>query len=304
MIRKLIAKIKDFIVNISQFLQATPNVLLFKYAPLKFSNRYLRLLGKLYYIINRKERNIIEKNIREVIKDNGSTDKIIKDTFDGIFSHYSEKLCMAYRNLERLKVEIGGILEYSGLDYLDKASHNGGVVLVTGHFGAVEYLPLALHLRNYPVSMTVSFQTEQLKQSLMKRANEGDVELIDCRNDDIMQRVLDALKRGRILLTECDEVDAWRTHRNRTIRAFGGEIKLDRSLGVLYRRTGATVLGSFMLRTDKGYKMTIVPIMNGRNSKSSNIAEEILKTFENYVLKFPDQWYQWKKLDKMRPEVV
>jgi len=291
-------------MNISLFLQARPNIILFKHAPLEFSNSYLRLLGKLYYIINRKERDLIEKNIKTVFKNNEDTSEIIKKVFDGIFSHYSEKLIMAYRNLGRLKEEIGGILEYSGLEHLENARKNGGVILVTGHFGAVEYMPLALHLRNYPVTMTVSFQTKRLKKSLMKRAEEGDVELIDCRKDNVIQRVLDALQRGRILLTECDEVDAWRTHKDRTIRAFGGEIKLDRSLGILCRRTGATVLGSFMVRTDKGYKMTIIPIIDNSNFTTSNQAEEILKTFEKFVMKFPDQWYQWKKLHKMRPEVV
>jgi Kdo2-lipid IVA lauroyltransferase/acyltransferase len=294
-------------MNISVFLQSAPNVMLFKHAPLKFSKRYLRLLGKLYYIINPKERDLIKRNIGNVLKGAEKSGDVIKKTFDGIFYHYSEKLIMAYRNLDRLKKEINGIMEYSGLEHLDRAREKGGVVLVTGHFGAVEYMPLALHLRNYPVSMTVSFQKDQLKESLMERAKDGDVELIDCHRDDVMPKVLDSLKRGRVLLTECDEVDAWKTHKDKTIDAFGGKIMLDRSLSVLCRRTGATVLCAFIIRTKTGYCMNIVPVgENGENGEKvkSNIGEEILKTLEKYVMKFPDQWYQWKKLHMMRPEAV
>ncbi|MFC1541914.1 lysophospholipid acyltransferase family protein [Candidatus Latescibacterota bacterium] len=291
-------------MNISVFLQASPNVILFKHAPQEFSKRYLRLLGKLYYIVNPKERDLIIRNIKNVFNDVEKSSEIIKKTFDGIFYHYSEKLIMAYRNLDRLKKEIGGIMEYSGLEHLDRARQKGGVVLVTGHFGAVEYMPLALHLRNYPVSMTVSFQKQQLKDSLIERAKTGDVELIDCHSDNVMEKVLDSLNRGRVLLTECDEVEAWKAHKEKTLDAFGGKIKLDRSLSVLYRRTKATVLCAFIIRTEKGYCMKIVPVGENSESKLLNIGEEILKTLEKFVMKFPDQWYQWKKLQMMRPEAV
>ncbi len=297
-------------MNISVFLQSAPNVFLFKHAPLSLSMWYLRLLGKIYYIINSKERNLIIRNIGNVFKGADASHDLVRKTFDGIFNHYSEKLTMAYRDLGRLKKEIGRIMEYSGLEHLERAREKGGVVLVTGHFGAVEFMPLALHLRNYPVSMTVSFQTHQLKESLMERAQGGDVELIDCHSNDVMHKVLDSLNQGRVLLTECDEVDAWKAHKNKTIDAFGGKIKLDRSLNVLCRRTGATVLCAFIVRTRKGYCMNIVPVgepaLNEEQIETAktNIGEEILKTLERFVMQFPDQWYQWKKLHLMRPEAV
>ena len=291
-------------MGISQFLQAPPNVFLFKYAPFGLSNRYLRMLGKLYYIANAKERIQIEKNITDVFKGSKGTSEIVKKVFDGIFFHYSEKLVMAYRNLGKLKKEVGEVLEYSGLEHLENALKKGGVVLITGHFGAVEFLPLALHLRNYPVSMTVSFKTNQLKESLMKRAREGDVELIDCNEDDVMQKSLDAMRRGRILLTECDEVEAWKPHKNRTFTAFGVEIKYDRCLEVLCRRTGATPLCSFMVRTKKGYRLNIVTVDHGNSAEEEGLAARIFKTLEKFVMMFPDQWYQWKKFHMMRPEAA
>ncbi|MDP2983168.1 MAG: hypothetical protein Q8O92_07555 [Candidatus Latescibacter sp.] len=291
-------------MNISTFFQAAPNVFLFKYAPLAFCTWYMQVLGTFYYLANRKERELIKKNILTVFTNNREAKSIIKRTFAGIFSHYSEKLIMAHRNYDILKRELWEAMDYSGLIHLDRALENGGVVLVTGHFGGVEFMPLALALRRYPVTMVVSFQTERLKKSLMKRAAEVNVELIDAHSGNVMQQAIGALKRGRILLTECDEVDAWKTRRDRTIQAFGGEIWLDRSLEVLCRRTDSTALGSFMVRTNKGYRLTIVPIGDTEKSTEQNMSAEILKTFERFVLMFPDQWYQWKKFHKMRPETV
>ena len=291
--------------NLSRFLQATPNVLMFTYAPPVVSTRYLHLLGSLYYIANRKERSLIEKNIMTVFKDRKDARKIVRKAFQGIFSHYSEKLVMAYRNYDSLKSELWRQMDYLGLEHLDRALEKGGVVLFTGHFGAVEFLPLALALKGYPVTMTVNFQTERLKKSLMERAEEVDVELIDCRNGDVMVHALDALRRGRILLTECDEVDAWKAETDRTIEAFGGHIRVDRALEVLARRAKATIIGSFMVRTGSGYCLNVVPVNDRTESPvRENVSVNVLRIFEQFVMMFPDQWYQWKKFHKMRPGVA
>jgi len=162
-------------------------------------------------------------------------------------------------------------------------------------------LPLALALRRYPVTMIVSFQTERLRESLMERAAEVDAELIDGHREQVMFQAIRALKRGRILLTECDEVDAWKPRGNQTIQAFGGSVLIDRTLEVLCRRTGSTVLGSFMVRTGRSYRLIIVPI---GSAGEGDISAAILRTFEQFVMMFPDQWYQWRKFHKMRPETA
>ncbi|MHB9027163.1 MAG: lysophospholipid acyltransferase family protein [Candidatus Latescibacterota bacterium] len=291
-------------MNISKFFQAAPNVFLFRYAPIWLCTRYLQIMGWLYYSANQNERKLIERNIQDVFRSQPDVNAIVRKTFKGIFSHYSEKLIMAHRNYTILKRELRDAMEYSGLRDLDEALGRGGVIMVTGHFGGVEFMPLALALRGYPVTMVVSFQTERLRESLMQRAAEVNVELIDGHAGNVMPQAIQALKRGRILLTECDEVDEWRTKGNQTVEAFGGSVRLDRSLEVLCRRTGSTALGSFMVRTEQGYRLTVVPIGDRERAPEENMSAQILKTFERFVIMFPDQWYQWKKFHKMRPETA
>jgi len=291
-------------MNISKFFQATPNVMIFRYAPIWFSTRYLRFLGVLYYIINRRERNLIRRNIMTVFRESSEAKRIVKKAFDGIFHHYAEKLIMAHRKYDNVKKELREAMEYSGTGFLDTALHKGGVILVTAHFGAVEFLPLALALRGYPVTMVVKFQTELLKKNLMERAAEVNVELIDCSDGRVIQQSMDSLKRGRILLTECDEVDSWKSRPDQTVTAFSGRIIKDRSLEVLCRRSNSTALGSFMIRTEKGYRLSIVPFGDEEKIEQEGLSSLILKTFETFVMMFPDQWYQWKKFHKMRPEIV
>jgi len=290
-------------MGLSTFMQAPPNVVFFRHAPLWMAKRYLHLIGSLYYIANRRERSLIERNIRSVFRNGEDTGTIIRKTFEGIYNHYSEKLLMAYRDFDRLKEEIGGSISYVGLDTLDRALETGGVLMVTGHFGAVEFMPLAFHLAGYPVSMVVAFKTERLKESLTARAREKDVELIDGHGKNVVTEVIDALHRGRIVVTECDEVDAWRTKQSRTIEAFGGSIRLDRTMDVLCRRCGTPVLFGMLIRNDRGYCLRVEPLAERAVSEAGNsISVTIMKTFERFVMAFPDQWYQWKKLHKMRPE--
>ncbi len=296
-------------MNLSQFLQATPNVFLFRYAPQRFSIRYLNVLGTLYYTFNRKEKNLIKQNIMTVLKSREDANEIIKRVFKGIFSHYAEKLIMAYRDFDTLEKEMSESITYIGLEYLDDALKKGSVVLVTGHFGAVEFMPLALYLRHYQISMVVSFQTQKLKESLTTRAMKGDVELIDGNGEDVLLQAISALKRKRIFITECDEVDTWKSKGDRTIEAFGGRIRLDRSLEVLFRRTKATFLAAFMIRKGSKYSFTIIPIIIPINNENQKIMDEgisvvILKTLEEFVMMFPEQWYQWKNFQKMRPVIA
>lgn len=292
-------------MSISQFMQLPFNVFFFRHAPLWVAKRYLHLLGLVYYIANRAERKMIEQNIREVFDDPVEARRIVRESFNGIFEHYTEKLLMAYRRLDTLKMEVGEILEYSGLEHLDRARENGGVIMVTGHFGAVEFMPMALNLLSYPVSMVVKFQTEKLKESLSLRAAENDIELIDGMGCNLLRAQLKAVKAGRVLLTECDEVDAWSPLKNSTMTAFGGDLRIDRTISFLARRTGATVLGAFIMRTPRGYRFIIEPIGTlAANEPEQELAVRIMKAFERIVMDEPGQWYQWKKFHKMRPEVA
>jgi len=291
-------------MNISQFFQATPNVLLFQHAPVAFCKWYLNSLGKVYYIINRKEHRVIERNIKAVFREKQEVRDIVRNTFKGIFAHYAEKLLMAHRPYDRVKRELKQMTEYVGFDVLDNALSRGGVILVTGHLGGVEFMPLALALRKYPCTMVVRFQTKRLKESLVQRALEVNVELIDAESGNVLQKAMESLNRGRILLTECDEVDEWKPKGDKRIDAFGGNIPLDRSLEVMCRRSHSTPLGAFMIRTAKGYRFTIVLFGDEQEIARDGLAAAILKTFETIVMMFPDQWYQWKKFHKMRPEIA
>ena len=69
-----------------------------------------------------------------------------------------------------------------------------GVILVTGHFGAVEFLPGALALNGYSTSMICRFQTTRLRESMGERAEAVGLHLIDADEGNIILSAMKALR--------------------------------------------------------------------------------------------------------------
>ena len=52
------------------------------------------------------------------------------------------------------------------MEKLDKALGQGrGILFVTGHYGGIEYIPIFLALKGYPMSVIAKFSTKQLKEA-------------------------------------------------------------------------------------------------------------------------------------------
>ena len=110
----------------------------------------------------------------------------------------------------------------------------------------------------------------------------------------IFLRAMESLKANRVLMTQCDEVDAWRRRKSHTIRLFGRELFFDNTIDVLSHRSGAPVVAAFLKRTGA---QPLHPDPGGRlrAEKPESTARDCLTLWEKYVRGHPEQWYQWKK---------
>jgi lauroyl/myristoyl acyltransferase len=110
---------------------------------------------------------------------------------------------------------------------------------------------------------------------------------------------MQALKANRVLMTQCDEVDAWRKRKSQTISLFGKQLFFDNTIDVLSHRSGAPVVAAFLKRTGKNrYTLICEDVSVQRESASS--ARDCLELWEKYVQANPEQWYQWKKWGAMK----
>lgn len=290
-------------LKISVFFQSPVNVFLFRHMSPSIAQKYLHGIGFLYYLINPHEKRVIEKNVREVLagQQESYVRWVIRETFRGIFTHYFEKMFSAFLDYRTVKKYVDQHFEVKGGEIIARALGQGkGCVLVTAHWGAVEFIPWVLHMKGFPTSVILECATARLARSLQEKIANRDAELItSAYGGSIFLRAMQSLKANRVLMTQCDEVDAWRKRKSQTISLFGRQLFFDNTIDVLSRRSGAPVVAAFLKRTGKNrYTLFCEDVSVQRESAST--ARDCLELWEKYVQANPEQWYQWKKWSAMK----
>lgn len=292
-------------LNVSRFVQHHRNILFFRNAPTWLGFLYIRMVFKIYYFFKFRERSTIRKNIMSFLdaqgwRDSMRAERVVRQTFHGIFLHYYEKMFSAYKTYQEVHHYFENNVSVEGLEHLDAALQAGtGVILVTAHWGGVEYIPWALALRQYPLSVILEYQSEQLREFLReKNRSFPEVELVNQNEvSSVWKHALESLKKNRVVMTQCDEVDAWRRRPSRTIQLFNRTLYHDTTLELMVRHSGAMVVTAYMERTARhSYRLRVEPIP-ASSPAAAGIA--VLQRFEYYVSRFPEQWYQWKKWQDM-----
>ncbi len=298
-------------LNLSKFCQAKLNVFLFRFLPFWLSRWYLSQIGKVYYFLKRREKALIQATIRHIFGadlEPGSIRTLIKAAFQGITDHYHEKLFVAYSNFPRLLKFLRNSIELKGEEEMQEILAQGrGMILVTGHYGAVEFLPGALSVRGYPTTMICRFQTNRLRESLHQRAEAVGLQLVDPEDGNVFVAAIKALKSGRILITECDEFDEWRPAAGSKVTFLNSPLTGDKTLDILQKRSRAPVVTALMQRTGKKkYTLNFTPVFTNP-SEGEAAGKACLKVLEASIQASPAHWYQWKKFGQMLdidPEVL
>ena len=204
--------------------------------------------GSVYFALNGGEKKMIEDGITDLLGPGPRAEDAKRKVFGHILEHYFEKLLVANRSRSFLDGFIRKRVAVRGLESLDAALARGrGAIAVTAHWGAVELIPPALAALGYPVSVVLEASTPRLRAALERLAVGRDVELIIAsRGDRVLERIFGALKRGRVLMTQVDEVDTYvfaaepkRIEKNH--RYFAGKIWVDQQDFQIVLINGKTV---------------------------------------------------------------
>jgi lauroyl/myristoyl acyltransferase len=256
--------------------------------------------GSLYFAINSSERRKIEEGVSDLLGPGPRAEKAKREVFGHILDHYFEKLLVANRSRDFLDDFIGRRVAAEGLEGLDQALARGrGAIVVTAHWGAVELIPPLLALRGYPVSVVLEARSLRLRKSLERLAAGRDVELlIASRGDRVLQGIFSALAKGRILVTQIDEVDAWRRRKSRTIRLFGKSLYFDHSIDFIAKRSGAASVGIFCRRLP-GLRYALRCEGIALDPAVEDVSVKAMRLWERRTLDEPEQWYQWNKWERM-----
>jgi len=291
--------------DLSCFLQWRFNILLYLTFGRKIAKIYVFLLGKLYFYFNKKEKYRIKEAVLQVIGcRNQETDirELMKKIFDGILSHYYEKLFIAFEEPKKASKFLSQNIISEDLKILHKKLLKGsGVIMVTGHYGAIEYIPTLLAINNFPTSMIAKFKTKQLKKKLYSQAKKYNIRLIDAENaGNVVKSAMKELRENRILVTQCDEIEEWRPSSKKRMSFLGRVTFVDRTINIIQKRAGAEIVFGIIHRYSLSkYELIIYAYEDMLQlldrSSTSSVGETVLKFLEGYIYANPEQWYQWKK---------
>jgi KDO2-lipid IV(A) lauroyltransferase len=289
-------------MTISRFLQWQPNVFLYRKLGWRFSCRYLFFLGGFYYALRWADREKISRSAEDAFggeKAPSELRRLSKRIIRGILSHYFEKIFNAYEDLPALTSFLRDHISAPSLHKLDEAlKRNKGVLLVTGHFGGVEYIPIFLAMHHYPLSVVFKCSTSQLQDTLHRKAEGLKIKVIDPEKGNTAAAVLKDLRANRIVFIECDEIEAWSPSRKETMVFLEKEIGVDRTLNLLQKRSGAEIVFGLVQRFDlNSYGLileTYQDVLSHLGRVPSSPAAALLKRLEQYIYAYPDEWYQWK----------
>ena len=285
--------------DLSRFLQSQPNIFLAKILPISVYHHYLTFIGFYYFWIRERERRKLRRTMQSFLGKRYNQLKlrwILYKTYNGIIEHYSEKMINAYRSLPEMQTYLRDNVSIPNSAWLEEASaNNRGCIFITAHFGAVEYLPLCLASKGYRPTMIVRFKTNRLREILLHKSRLVDLELIDADSSNVAFEALKAVKKGRILITLCDEIKSWRPCSEKSMDIFGKTIPQDRTLDILFKRTNAPCCVGLMLRKKNNYELTLHPLNGG--DRYTSVSEAAWHILENHIYRYPEQWYQWPNFE-------
>ncbi len=285
--------------DISRFFQSPVNVALAQILPFSILRLYFYTLGLLYYAFERNERLKVTESVSRSYAGQHPSLKlsmVILKTVLGICEHYFEKMINAHGSLNRMVNYLLDHVDVQNGFWLDGITRaERGCLMITGHFGAVEYLPLFLAARGYKLSMVIRFKTSKLKDVLMSKSKQFDARLIDADRSNVVHQALESIRQGRILITLCDEFQHWKPHCQKLISVLGTPVPQDKTLDIIYSRARAPACLGLMRRDNGKYTLHIDPISDG-NSDNISLAALSWQILERYIRRYPEQWYQWQEV--------
>jgi lauroyl/myristoyl acyltransferase len=284
-------------LNLSKFLQLRFNLFLMSMLPISATKAYIWMLVRLYFLCRPGKVWGIRRNLARAMKDRTPSEirKITGGVIRGMIQHYQEKMFNGFLPMPKYRKFLLSNVSFDEYEHVlrDALKAGRGVIIATGHYGALELLPLYLGVKKFNTSIVAKFTTERLKSITLPRAEEDGVDIMVPGDVSVFGEACKALRQNKVFVIQCDETEEWHADRKHTMQFLGERIHPDRMLKVLCKRTGAVLLLGLLQREGKKRYKLLLHRVPCEGDVPINV--RTLKLLENHIYQHPDQWYEWKK---------
>lgn len=260
-------------------------------------------LGRLYYMLIKKQRNLAIKQMRESLKiDQSEAEAMVRASFINMGKNFMEVLYMPALNKENFPRHI----EIDHLERMEAAlAEKKGVVVLTGHVGNWEWLSAAFTMNDMPVSAIAKQQPNMdYTNALNDLRATINVEIFSRGTSELLSAAK-ALKKGRILGFLADQ-DAGPG--GAFIEFLGKTASTPMGAAVFAKKFNSPIIPAFILRQPDGHhKVVIGEILRYEDTGDSDkdlfdLTYKMTKILEKIILDNPTQWLWFQKRWNTPPE--
>ena len=262
------------------------------------------VVGDLFYLLMKKTRAHVRKNMEGVSRGKWSKEKVNTLTRK-TFQNYGQYL-LDYMVMHRLRPSNKDrwVEEEAGADYMVEVLRLGkGAICITPHLGNWEIGGLLFSFKGGKLNVLTlderDLDTRSFREEM--RGRKGIKNLYINPKEDSPMAILDAVKalrRNEIVAMLGDRIESQKTM---VFNFFGRKTAFPVGVAILAMATEAPVLPVFVvMESHRKYRGMIEPPIyfnsSSREDRETVIREgmeRLIKKFETYIEKYPDQWYNF-----------
>lgn len=264
--------------------------------PLKVVYKIATFCSDLHYIFANKDRRFVKENLKAIFPQKSNRE--IRRIRIRMARNFAKYLVDFFR-FEKLDLEyIKKNVHIENINNFDEAIKKGkGVVVVSAHLGNWELGGVVVALSGYPFWVVALTHKEKRVNDFFnyQRESKG-IKVIPLGK--AARKSIEVLKDNGLLVLAADRDFAGN---GAVMRFFGKPAIFPEGPAALSLKTGAVIVPAFMLRNpDETFTLRIEkPIEFLPSGNKENDMKELMKLyikiFEEYILKYPDQWYMFKR---------
>ncbi|MBS0013410.1 MAG: lysophospholipid acyltransferase family protein [Desulfobacterales bacterium] len=257
-------------------------------------------LGRLWFAADRRHREIAVSNIGRVFGGQ-MTPQQTRAMARSVFCSLVRIVFEIGWSLRLKHTDIRKYFRFSGMHHLQAAlGEKKGVLVLTGHIGNWELLPLAMGQLGLPVSaMYRPLEFEPLDRFFKSQRSRYGARLLAKRR--AVRSILAALHNNELIGMLLDQNA--RVKDGVFVDFFGIPACTGKGMALLARKTGAPVVPVFLVRENGHYRVECHPalpkIQTRDKTKDIEAATGLYnKVIEDMIRRYPEQWFwvhqRWK----------
>ena len=264
--------------------------------PLRIGYRLAIFFSDLHYIFADKDRRRVTANLKAIFPD--KPDKEIARIRIWMFRNFAKYLVDFFRSEKLDKEYISKNIRIENIDNFDKALLKGkGVIVLSAHIGNWELGAVVVALLGYPLWAVVLPHKHKSVNNFFnfQRQSKG-IGIIHLGK--AVRQSLKILKENKVLALVGDRDF---TETGVALDFFGKPTFFPEGAAAFSLKTGAAIVPGFMVRnSDDSFTLKIEkPLEYTPTGNKENDTLEIISRykiiFEDYIRKYPDQWYMFRK---------